>query len=191
MAKDTYHHGSLREALLDAAEDDLRQSPEAVPSVRSLAAKLGVSSTAPQAHFRTKSDLMTALAVRGFERLSAALSETETLRGLAEAYIGFAQDNLGIYRLMFSTGTRLDGDQQLREVSRTAYDTLRAEIARLFPNATERERNERTLAAWAVVHGLATLASEGRLSSEAADDTRPATLARIAADMVGGVTETA
>ena len=89
MHENTYHHGDLRTALLDAAEDDLRRTPDKVPSIRALAARLGVSATAPHAHFRAKSDLMTALAVRGFERLAsdleAARRDRADLSGLAEA----------------------------------------------------------------------------------------------------------
>ena len=192
MNDSAYHHGDLRVALLDAAEDDLRRSPDAVPSIRALAARLGVSATAPHAHFRTKSDLMTALAVRGFERLASDLKETRhdtpDLTVLAEAYMVFAADNLGLYRLMFATGTRVEYDEKLRQVSRAAYDMLRDTVREVFPEATAIEQKERTLAAWGVVHGLASLAAEGRISADTLDDRSPRNLARIAAWLVEGRT---
>lgn len=190
MNEGAYHHGDLRSALLDAAEDDLRHTPDAVPSIRALAARLNVSATAPHAHFRTKSDLMTALAVRGFERLQleleAAQHEKSDLAALAEAYMVFAADNLGLYRLMFATGTRLEDDEILREVSRAAYDMLRDAIKAEFPAAAEVEQKERTLAAWGVVHGLASLAAEDRISTDALDDRSPRNLAQLAARIVEG-----
>ncbi|WJY20433.1 TetR-like C-terminal domain-containing protein [Fontisubflavum oceani] len=192
MNDSAYHHGDLRVALLDAAEDDLRRTPDAVPSIRALAARLGVSATAPHAHFRTKSDLMTALAVRGFERLASDLKETRhdtpDLTALAEAYMVFAADNLGLYRLMFATGTRVEYDEKLRQVSRAAYDMLRDTVREVFPEATAIEQKERTLAAWGVVHGLASLAAEGRISADTLDDRSPRNLARLAARLVEGRT---
>ncbi|WP_052249538.1 TetR/AcrR family transcriptional regulator [Tateyamaria sp. ANG-S1] len=190
MNKTTYHHGDLRDALLDAAEDDLRRAPDALPSVRALAARLGVSATAPHAHFRTKSDLMTALAVRGFERLASALEiaqrDQATLAGLAEAYLVFAQDNVGLYRLMFATGTRLDENADLRAVSSKAYDILGQSIAAALPIKAHVELKEKTLAAWGVVHGLASLAAEKRISAQTLEDSSPQHLARIAANFVTG-----
>ena len=190
MNDTAYHHGDLRVALLDAAEDDLRRRPDAVPSIRALATRLGVSATAPHAHFRTKSDLMTALAVRGFQRLASDLETAQQdppdLAALAEAYMVFAAENLGLYRLMFATGTRVDDDEGLRHVSRAAYNMLRDAVRDVFPTATDVEQNERTLAAWGVVHGLASLAAEGRISPETLGDRSPRHLARLAAGLVGG-----
>ncbi|MEM9763456.1 MAG: TetR-like C-terminal domain-containing protein [Pseudomonadota bacterium] len=190
MSEGAYHHGDLRSALLDAAEDDLRRTPDAVPSIRALAARLDVSATAPHAHFRTKSDLMTALAVRGFERLAleldAATCGSGDLAALAEAYMCFAKENLGLYRLMFATGTRLEDDEQLRHVSRAAYDMLQEAIKVAFPAAAEVEQKERSLAAWGIVHGLASLAAEGRISTDTLDDRSPRNLARLAARLVDG-----
>ncbi|MEM8800978.1 MAG: TetR/AcrR family transcriptional regulator [Pseudomonadota bacterium] len=190
MKKTAYHHGDLRDALLDAAEEDLRSTPDAFPSIRALATRLGVSATAPHAHFRTKSDLMTALAVRGFERLAAALEMAQrdqtNLAALAEAYLIFAQHNLGLYRLMFATGTRFDQDADLRAVSRKAYDILGRSVAAALPAVSEVGLSERTLAAWGVVHGLASLVAAERISAQTLEDRTPHRLARIAADLVIG-----
>lgn len=190
LKKPAYHRGDLRDALLDAAEDDLRRSPDAFPSIRALAARLGVSATAPHAHFRTKSDLMTALAVRGFEQLAATLKTAQRdhadLATLAEAYIVFAQDNLGLYQLMFATGTRLDEDPDLRTVSSEAYHILGATVAKAFPAATVVEQKEKALAAWGVVHGLASLAAAERISAQTLEDPSAHHLARVAASLVTG-----
>jgi len=190
MNKTAYHHGDLRDALLNAAEDDLRRTPEAFPSIRALAARLGVSATAPHAHFRAKSDLKTALAVRGFERLVSALEiaqrDQANLAALAEAYLVFARDNVGLYLLMFATGTRLDENADLRAVSSKAYDILGQSVAAALPAASDVERKEKTLAAWGVVHGLASLAAEKRISAQTLEDRSPQHLAHIAANLVTG-----
>ena len=133
---------------------------------------------------------MTALAVRGFQRLASELKkashDTPGLTALAEAYMVFAAENLGLYRLMFATGTRVEDDERLRRVSRAAYDMLREAIAAAFPAAAEVEQKERTLAAWGIVHGLASLVAEGRISTDTLDDRSPRNLARLAAGLVEG-----
>ena len=65
MSNPDYHHGDLREALLDAAEAGLQKNPRLSLSIRALASELGVSATAPHAHFRTKADLLAAIEREG------------------------------------------------------------------------------------------------------------------------------
>lgn len=192
MDETTYHHGDLRAALLDAAEDDLQADPGAALSVRSLAGKVGVSATAPHAHFRTRADLLAALASRGFERLRqelAAVSQAEidpqsALVALAECYIAFGARNAGLYRLMFTTGVGLTADPELRQTSRGSFDALRDAVRRAFPDQEEAAINQTTLTAWALVHGFGSLSNEGRISEEIAPDQSPAAFARIAAALL-------
>lgn len=193
MDETAYHHGDLRTALLDAAEDDLQADPGAALSMRSLAAKVGVSATAPHAHFRTRGDLLAALAARGFERLRqelAAVSHAATdpateLAALAECYIAFGAKNVGIYRLMFTTGVDLTAAPELRQTSRGSFDVLRDAVRRAFPGQDEAAIDQTTLTAWALVHGFGSLSSEGRISDEIAPDQSPAAFARIAAVLIG------
>lgn len=193
MDETTYHHGDLRTALLDAAEDELRKDPGAALSVRALASKVGVSATAPHAHFRTRADLLAALAARGFDRLrqdllavSPASADPKTaLAALAECYIAFGARNVGLYRLMFTTGVGLTADPELRQTSRGSFDVLRDAVRRAFPDRGEEAVNQTTLTAWALVHGFGSLSSEGRISEEIAPDQSPAAFARIAATLLG------
>ena len=68
----TYHHGNLRAALLDCAEQTLAAGGEL--SLRELARKVGVSHGAPRRHFADKQDLLDALALDGFQRLGPQLA---------------------------------------------------------------------------------------------------------------------
>ena len=65
---------------------------------------------------------------------------------------------------------------------------LRDAVKEVFPAATDVEQKERTLAAWGVVHGLASLAAEGRISTDTLDDRSPRNLARLASRLVEGRT---
>src|SRR6516162_5040850 len=68
-----YHHGSLRKALLDAAERILEENGIQGLTLRAAAREAGVSHAAPKNHFGDLSGLLSELAARGFERLSASM----------------------------------------------------------------------------------------------------------------------
>jgi AcrR family transcriptional regulator len=94
-----YHHGDLREALLQGADDLLRERGIEGLSLRKLAEQVGVSRTAPYHHFRDKHDLLCALAARGFAHLETLIEEAQLdrhgdlesgLRAFVRAYLSFA-----------------------------------------------------------------------------------------------------
>jgi AcrR family transcriptional regulator len=105
-----FHHGDLRQSLLAAAARALAIRGDADISLRELARGLGVTHAAAYRHFAAKSDLLAALAARGWLRLGEVLAavradgagddESETLRRLAEAYLAFARANPGPYHAM-------------------------------------------------------------------------------------------
>ena len=192
MEKTTYHHGDLRSALLDAAEEELQADPRCALSIRALASKIGVSATAPHAHFRTKADLLTALAVRGFERLrdetirkSAAATDAEQrFKALAEAYLGFSEAHPGLYRIMFLTGADFDTYPELRQASLESFAVLEGAVRELELAEPLDDAQDLALAAWALVHGFASLLSEDRLIPKVARSREIASLAHIAARLI-------
>ncbi|UWE12247.1 TetR/AcrR family transcriptional regulator [Actinacidiphila bryophytorum] len=111
MHKRPYHHGDLAAALLARAEEMLREKGSDALSLRELARDLGVSPAAPRRHFTTKQALLDALALTGFERLTAAIATAqdgagrtfpEQLDATARAFVGFAAANGALLDLMFS-----------------------------------------------------------------------------------------
>ncbi|RLQ21647.1 TetR family transcriptional regulator [Seongchinamella sediminis] len=108
-AKTTYHHGDLRQTLLDEAALLLREEGEQGLSMRRLAARAGVSRTAPYHHFRDKQDLLCAIAAEGFSRFvgiltidGAELSRDRLARFIRD-YLQFAVENAEYYDLMFGS----------------------------------------------------------------------------------------
>jgi AcrR family transcriptional regulator len=105
-----YHHGDLRDELLQRAEQTLRESGAEQLSLRRLARDAGVSHSAPSRHFPDKQALLDALALSGFQRLGAhfraadadGLPFIERFRALARIYLQFAIDNPALLVLMFS-----------------------------------------------------------------------------------------
>src|SRR3954464_3656069 len=104
-----YHHGALREALLQAAERGLERDGLAGLTLRAVAREAGVSHAAPTHHFGDLTGLLSELAAVGFRMFNAAMavanaSETHPMmKGMAsaKAYVAFAQAHPGMYGLMF------------------------------------------------------------------------------------------
>src|SRR3954466_11600516 len=110
-----YHHGDLREALLQAAERILERDGLAGLTLRAVAREAGVSHAAPTHHFGDLTGLVSELAAIGFRMFNAAMaaagnSETHpAMKGLAsaKAYVAYAQAHPGMYGVMFRSA-RLD-----------------------------------------------------------------------------------
>ncbi|WP_243391538.1 TetR/AcrR family transcriptional regulator [Pseudohalioglobus lutimaris] len=128
-SKSSYHHGDLRRTLLDQAALLLREEGEKGLSMRALAARVGVSRTAPYHHFKDKEDLLCAIATEGFRRFigvlsleSADLSETN-VRQFVHSYLGFAISNAEYYDLMFGSQLWKSGsvNEALRQEAQASF----------------------------------------------------------------------
>jgi AcrR family transcriptional regulator len=169
--KRAYHHGHLREALLDAAERALDSRGVVTLTLRALSRQAGVTHAATYHHFADRSALLRAVAARGFDRLSEELSApapgkgAEALRELGVAYVSFAVRHGGLFRLMFSaevTRGRAE-DATLQASALRAFEVLLRGVQRASPEVDEATVRQRVVASWAVVHGLAGLFLEEQL----------------------------
>ena len=166
-----YHHGNLRQALLDAALALIEVGEEQGVSLRTVAARAGVSNAAPYRHFQDREALMAAVATIGFDRLLESLrraresaGEGEELLANAMAYLDFASKNIGLYRVMFTENHLvIRFDEGLARSSTAAFQELQDVVgARLPATCGEGEAKRVATAIWAGLHGTALLAS-GRL----------------------------
>ncbi|MEL6615747.1 MAG: TetR/AcrR family transcriptional regulator [Bacteroidota bacterium] len=175
----SYHHGDLRAALLDAASGVLATEGVAALTLRGLAARVGVSRTAPYRHFADKGALLEAVAADGFDRLQAAVHAArasgadtpEAFVSLAQTYVRFALQHPAHYRLMY--GREAISRRQrpaLQDAADALYDELVAALTEAQAAGVVRPGDPAPLAsvAWAQVHGLAMLLVEGQM--EAPDD---------------------
>ena len=168
--KRPYHHGNLREALLDAAERLLEQEGEGALALRRIARDAGVSHAACYHHFDGREALLRGLAARGFERFGAALRDAaagrQGLEGFLEtgvAYVGFAARRPALFRLLFGPeSAERQGHPEVAAAARAAFDGLLHGAQAAGPG-DEAEVRRRALAAWALVHGLASLLVDGQL----------------------------
>ncbi|HTP60599.1 MAG TPA: TetR/AcrR family transcriptional regulator [Burkholderiales bacterium] len=169
--KRRYHHGDLRVALLRTAGKILEKERLEALTLRTLARRTGVSHAAPYRHFRDRESLLAALAAEGFAMLGKAQREAAAaagLRGMGEAYVRFALEQPQRFRLMFGGEVPIGRHPALREVATRAFDALSGALAAHVPEA--RGARDQSIAAWALVHGLAQLLLEGRVDASARGD---------------------
>lgn len=176
-AKRTYHHGNLQPALVDAGLRIVASRGVAALSLRAVARRARVSHAAPYHHFRSKAELLAAVAAAGFDRLVETIraeagrvqrdDPLDRLRAVGRGYLGFAVTHPSIFRLMFRPElTRPAQHPRLREAEARAFGTLMEtliacqEVGRL-PKADPRLP---AALAWSAVHGLAMLHLDGVLA---------------------------
>ncbi len=164
-----YHHGNLPQVLLQVAEEILREQGVGGLKLRAIAKRAGVSHTAADPHFGDLAGLLSELAAIGYERLGAAITvrsgEVADPLQIAHGYIGFARAHPQLFVLMFR-GDALDMSRpRLRAAAAAAY----AALAAVAGPAGEGEPLSlaaagRQAAAWGIVHGLALLLINDRLT---------------------------
>jgi len=168
---DSYHHGALHAALIDATEAILRDGGIEAFSLREAARRAGVSHAAPAHHFGDARGLLSACAAAGFDRLADAIEKSvaragtdavDRLRAGSLAYIEFALRHRALFQLMFRRDRLDPQNAELQRAGKRTGDTLRSAIddltaARGLPAA---ERSRRILLAWSLMHGYATLVVE-------------------------------
>lgn len=96
-----YHHGNLKENLIQQAVLACEESGWENISLRNLAKQLNVSQTAPYRHFETKEDLLAEVAAKGFEKMNADMDKTTNFLANGLAYFDFALKYQNTYDLMF------------------------------------------------------------------------------------------
>jgi len=170
-----YHHGSLRTALLAAAERILRRDGLEGLTLRAAAREAGVSHAAPKNHFDDVRGLLSDLAAIGFRRFRATMlaeiaaqsGKLSRLDAIGLGYIKFAKANPELFTLMFRS-ERLDFERPaLRDAHRTAFGLLAGSVGADDENDTAATltvaQAARSAAAWSLVHGFACLMLDGRL----------------------------
>jgi len=172
-AQRPYHHGHLKEELLNAALALISQVGPQGFTLREVSRRAGVSHNAPYRHFRDKDELLAVVAVQGFERLNSAMKRSaargttplERFRLCGRGYISFALRWPQHFLVMFDLPSSRDKYPEYAGAGEEAFTTLlkfvvecqRAEV--LAGGESERL----AFMAWSMVHGIAKLASSSHL----------------------------
>jgi AcrR family transcriptional regulator len=194
-----YHHGRLREALLEAAVALIQQQGTSGWTLREAARQAGVSHGAPYRHFRSKEDLLATLAVEGFQGLQRAFEvalqaagpdQAEQLVAIGAAQVRFARAHPAHYRVMYGRDL---GDRQLmpavQEAAQAAYMTFVEVVRAAQESRTVKPGrvSELCLTAWATLHGLAQILDAGMVPEAAADAQAEALARRVARHLMDGL----
>ncbi|MGG5819258.1 TetR/AcrR family transcriptional regulator [Falsiroseomonas sp. HW251] len=164
-----YHHGNLREALIEAARQlTAERGPHGFTLVE--AARLaGVSPSAPYRHFRDKDALLAELCRRGFEAFGKRLRDAtvgqgvrEGLAAMGRAYLAFAREEPGYYSAMFAWRDPTPPEGAGEQTQDGPFAALVGAIARVLPEGDNPARARLlALEVWALSHGLAGLERAG------------------------------
>jgi AcrR family transcriptional regulator len=172
-----YHHGALREALLEAAERVLERDGLSGLTLRAVAREAGVSHAAPTHHFGDLTGLVSELAAIGFRQFNTAMaaadaagaSPAKKAMARARAYVAYAQAHPGMYGLMFRT-ERLDMSRpSLHEAASASFAGLAGAVGanrqeQIHEEALSLDQAAAIARAWSLVHGFTMLLLDDRLS---------------------------
>jgi AcrR family transcriptional regulator len=167
-----YHHGDLRRALIDAALALVAEHGPAALSLREVARQAGVSHAAPAHHFGNKAGLLTAIAAEGYRTLAAALAGAGGFQEQGVAYVVFATEHPAHFAVMRAPDLLHVDDPDLA----AARDDAGRELGRGVTAGMHTVDAAAPVAAWALVHGLASLILEGNVQPGPGEDV--ASLAR-------------
>ncbi|GAA2093128.1 TetR/AcrR family transcriptional regulator [Streptomyces albiaxialis] len=186
-AKDRYHHGDLRNALIEAATGLAREGGPGAVVLRAAARRVGVSPTAAYRHFEGQADLLDEVKQYGQRRLAEHMlvagaevagdgpeAAVARIRALGRGYVRFAVEEPGLFSAAFG-GTEMSPlvvgeaggvvaeDQSWRA---PAFDMLAESLDALVACGLmpAERRPGAEVSAWAMAHGLATLVLEGPLA---------------------------
>ncbi len=168
-----YHHGNLREALIEAALGLIARKGPAGFSFAEAAREAGVSPAAPYRHFRDRDALMADVALRGFERFAAALAKSwdggrpeprAAFGRVGRAYLAFARSEPALFSAMFEAGLPTGAHPDLFAASDRAFGVLREAseaVAATLPEGRRPPALMMALHVWSLSHGVAALFARG------------------------------
>lgn len=174
MRSSSYHHGQLREAVIEAAVAEVEAVGAAALSMREIARRAGVSHAAPAHHFGDKAGIFTAIATEGFRMAAAAIGPAATgpfgfLDGGA-AYVAFALRHPGHFEVMYRPTLYRADDPELVAARTAPFAILDDSAAELAAHWGVDDVAGLTVAGWSMSHGLATLLLAGNLTDRVPPD---------------------
>jgi len=168
-----YHHGNLREALIEAALNLIREKGPAGFTFAEAARAAGVSPAAPYRHFRDRDALLADIARRGFEAFTRALAAAwnegkpdprEAFNRVGAAYLAFAGAEPAYFSAMFESGLPAADYPEVRAEGERAFAVLREACEAVIATLPKDRRPPPLMMAlhiWSLSHGIAALFARG------------------------------
>lgn len=169
----SYHHGNLREALIQAALKLIAERGTEGVTLSEAARMAGVSPAAPYRHFKDRGNLMAAVALHGFTEFANDLekawdngagSPLQAFNRISVAYLDFARRKPAFYAAMFESGINQGHDADLSREGDRAFGVLRDAAAAMHATLPADRRAPPLMIAlhiWSLSHGIASLFLRG------------------------------
>jgi len=170
-SKKSYHHGNLREELIEKGIELINEEGEEKLSLRKVAKMCGVSNAAPYTYFKKKSDLLYAMSDYIWGILAAELDRTRKkyenqenlLVKLGKTYVMFFCENHRYYHFMISRkNMKIDLFSKFSEIENNnekAFSILKIEAIKILEKmgVPNQAMQDKIIAMWALVQGLVTI----------------------------------
>ena len=153
-----YHHGNLREALIQAARELIKEKGPAGFTFADAARSAGVSAAAPYSHFRDREAMLSTGWAGGKPDALTAFNN------VGKAYLAFARAEPAYYAAMFESGLPPDLNADLRAAADRAFGVLRGAadvLVGMLPAGKRPPALMMSLHVWAMAHGIASLFGRG------------------------------
>jgi AcrR family transcriptional regulator len=170
--KKNYHHGHLKEQLLEAVRQLIESHGPDGFSISEACRLAGVSTAAPYKHFRDRNDILRAVILAGMQRMGAAMQaaadsyppgDPKRIVALGKSYVEFARAEPGVFTLIFGLACSHHDDPELSEEGRGKFAIVIRVVAEHLGRATDDpDVNARAYALWCAVHGHSFLVLDGK-----------------------------
>jgi AcrR family transcriptional regulator len=171
--KRSYHHGNLKQALIDAALNLIAEKGPWGFTIAEAARSAGVSPAAPYRHYSDRDDLMADIAEQGFVRFESFLKNAwndgnpdpvVALENVGHAYLAFARTEPALYAAMFEAGVAPDERPSLARAGDNAFAIMRLASEAVCSKLPANGRPPAAMVAlhiWSLSHGIAGLFARG------------------------------
>lgn len=173
MAKRGYHHGNLRQALVDAALKLIEDKGPNGFTLTEAAKAAGVTPAAVYRHFQGREDLIAEGARQGYEIFADLMeyaydtgqpSALASFEATGRAYLAFARRHPGHYVAMFESGISVNHSPELAVAANRAFGVLQRAALELSEGIPPEKRPPPQMVSahvWALSHGVVELFSRG------------------------------
>jgi len=165
--KSKYHHGDLREALIQASYELVSERGAENFSLADACRLAGVSTAAPYKHFKDRDELLGLVVGRAFDRMSddsmaavekAGVGTMAGITAMGHAYVRFAVENQRLFRLMFGQHPVLKQDETVVGDGMRCFSRVIEQVAVYCArNGVDGDPNAIAVRLWTFVHGAASL----------------------------------
>ena len=177
--KKSYHHGELRQALIDAARQLINERQGNDFSLSDACKRAGVSTAAPYRHFADKNEIINEVVAQGFiDMASRARAEAEAfppgapdrILAVGRVYMGFAIGEPALFRMMFSQAHSATQDDVATTTGKACFAYVLGEVVSYCTlNGVEGDARMIAVQLWTMVHGAASLTIDGDYAKVAPD----------------------